>query len=119
MEAQSNLIINQQEQLLIHTAKRESSTTLGRVHIRLKLPASVIEGKFIMADIYDECILGFHLMRKYSLIVDLRSGLLRAPHGDLPLAMETIAAQQVHSEVDSVQELVKPCKEILSAELKV
>ncbi len=35
---------------------------------------------------------------------------LRAPHGDIPLrAMETAAVQQVHSEVDPVQELVKPC----------
>ncbi len=55
--------------------------------------------------------LGFDLMQKYGLIVNLRSGLLRAPHGDLPLlAMETIAVQQVRSDVDPVQELVNHAK---------
>ncbi len=117
VEVQSNLVINQQERMMLRTATGESSITLGSVHMRVKLPASVIEGKFIVVDIYDECILGLDLMWKYGFIVDLRNGLLRAPHGDLPLlVMETVAVQQVHSEVDPMQELVKPCKEILSAE---
>ncbi len=62
--------------------------------MRLQLPASIIEGKFLVTDIYDESILGLGLMRKYGLIVNLRSGLLRALHGDFPLlAMETVAVQ--------------------------
>ncbi len=60
--------------------------------MKLKLPASVIEGKLTVADIYDECILGLDLMSKYGLIVDPRNGLLRAPHGDIPLlAIEATA----------------------------
>ncbi len=70
-----------------------------------------------MADIYDECILGLDLMRKYGLIVVPKSRLLRAPHGDIPLlALETTAIQQACSKVDPVQELVKSCQETLSAE---
>ncbi len=84
--------------------------------MKLKLPVSVTEGKFIEADIYDECILGFDLMRTYGLIVYLRIGLLRSHGHILLLVMETAAVQQVHSEVDPVQELVKPYKEILSDE---
>ncbi len=56
-------------------------------------------------------------MRKCGLIVDLRSGLLRASHGDIPLrAMGTTAVQQICSEVDPVQELLKPSQEMLSSE---
>ncbi len=117
VEPRSNLVINQHERLLLRTATGESSTTLGSVYVKLKLSTSVIEGKFIVADIYDECILGLDLMRKYGLIVDLRCGLLRAPHGDIPLqAIETTAVQQIRSEVDPIQELLKPCQEILSSE---
>ncbi len=65
VEPRSNLVINQQEQLLLRTATGESSTTLGSVHMKLKLPTSIIEGKFIVADIYDECILGLDLMFTY------------------------------------------------------
>ncbi len=109
-------MINQQEQLLLQPATGESSTTLGSVHMKLRLLTFVIEGKFIVAD-YDECILRLDLMRKYGLIVDLRRGLLRAPCDDiLLLAMETTAVQQIRSEVDPVQELMKPCQEMLSAE---
>ncbi len=55
------------------------------------------------------------LIRKFSLIVDQKRGLLRSPHGDIPLlATETIAVLQVHSEVDPIREVVKSCKEILS-----
>ncbi len=51
------------------------------------------------------------------LIVDPRSGLLRAPHSDIPLlAMKTTIVQQVNSKADPIQELLKPCQEILSAE---
>ncbi len=58
--------------------------------MQLKLPASIIEDKFIVADIHNECILGLHLMRKYGQIMDLKRGLLKVPHGDTPLlAMET------------------------------
>ncbi len=85
--------------------------------MKLKLSVSVIEWKFIVTDIYDEWILRLDLMKKYGQIVDLKSGLLKTPHGDIPLpAMETFAIQQVRREVDSVQELVKACKEILLAE---
>ncbi len=85
--------------------------------MKLKLSASVIEGKFIMADFYYECILGLDLKKKNGLIVNLKSRLLRAKYGDiLLLVRETFAVQQVLSDVDSVQELVKPHKEILSAE---
>ncbi len=77
--------------------------------MKLKLPTSVNEGEFTVTDIYDECILKLDLMRKYGLIVDLRSGVLKAPHGDIPIqAMETTAVQQIRSEVDPVQELLKP-----------
>ncbi len=108
MEPRSNLVINQQQQLLIQTTTGESSTTLGGVHVKLNLLTFVIEGKFIVADIYDECILGLDLMRNYGLIVDLRSGLLRALHSDIPLqAIETTAVQQIRSEVDPIQDLLK------------
>ncbi len=39
----------------------------------------------IVADIYDKCILGLNLMRKYGLIMDLKNGLIRASTGDIPL----------------------------------
>ncbi len=49
--------------------------------------------------------------------MDPRDGLLKAPHGDIPLlAMKTSAVQQLCSKVDPVQELVKSCQELLSAE---
>ncbi len=109
VEPRSNLVINQQEQLLLQTATGESLTALGSVHMKLRSPTSVIERKFIVPDNYDECNLGLDLLRKYGQIVDLRSEPLRAPHGDIPLlAMETTAVQQICSEVDLVQELVKP-----------
>ncbi len=112
-----NKVINQHEQMVLRTATGKSLITLGSVHMKLKLPASLIEGKFIVVDIYDEWILGLDQIRKYGLTVDPRSELLRAPHGDIPLlAMETAAVQQVCSEVDPVQELVKPYQEILSTE---
>ncbi len=53
VKPQSNLVVNQGEQLLLRTATRISST-LGSVHMKLKLPTSVTEGKFIVTDIYDE-----------------------------------------------------------------
>ncbi len=93
----------------------EESTTLGSVHIKLKLSVPITEGNFIVADIDDECILGFDMMRKYGLIVDPSSRLLRAQHGDIPiLAME--ATQQVCSVVDSAQKLLKPRQKMFSAE---
>ncbi len=64
VEPQSNLVISQYERLVPRMATEESST-LGSVHMKLNLPISVIEGKFIAADNYDECILGLALMRKY------------------------------------------------------
>ncbi len=71
-----------------------------------------------MADIYDESILRLDMMRKYGLILDLRSGLLKAPHGDIPLqAMETTTVvQRIRNEVDPEQEMQKPCQEILLSE---
>ncbi len=109
-------MINQQEQLLLWTATGES-TTLGSVDMKLMLPISVIEGKFIVADIYDKCIFGLNLMRKYGLIMNLRGGLLTVPHGDIPLqAIETTAVQQIYSEVDPVQELLKPRQETFAPE---
>ncbi len=71
----------------------------------------------MVADVYDECILGLNLTRKYGLIVDLNIGLLRAPHSDIPLmVIETFAVLQVRNEAVPLQELLVPCKEILSAE---
>ncbi len=117
VEAWNILVVNQQEQLLLQIATGESSTTLGSVHMKLILPASAIRGMIIVAEIYNECILGFELIRKYDVIVDLKSRLLWALHGCLLLLpMETSAVQRIHSEVDTVQELVYPCMEILSAE---
>ncbi len=82
-----------------------------------KLAAFIMKGKFIVANIHDECIFGLDLMREYGLIVDLKSGLLRASHIDIPLlAMGTFAVQQVRSKLDLVQELVESCQKILSAE---
>ncbi len=87
VELRSDWFVNQRERLVLRTATGESSTTLGSVRPKLKLSTSVVEGKFIMADVYDECILRLDLTRKYNgLIVRLRSGLLRAPHGDVPFS---------------------------------
>ncbi len=117
VEPWSNLVINQHEWLILQTAIGELSAALGSVHLKLKLSTSVIEGKFFVIDIYDECILGLDLMRKYGLVVDPRSRLLGAPHGDIPLlALETTAIQQGCSKVDPVQERVKSCQKTLSAE---
>ncbi len=69
VETRSNLVINQQEQLLLRIATGESSTTLKSVHMKLKLPKFVIEGKFIVADVYDECVFELDLMQKYGLMV--------------------------------------------------
>ncbi len=103
VEAQSNLVINQEEQLLLQIAGLPQEN-------HQQLSGCLHEDRI-------SSILGLDLMRKYGLIVDLRSVLLRAPHGDLSvLAMETIAVQQVCSVVDPAQELVEPCKEIFSAE---
>ncbi len=73
VEPWSNLVINQQEQLLLWEATGESSTILRSVYMKLKLSALDIEWKFIVANIYDEWILGLDLIRKYGLIMDLMS----------------------------------------------
>ncbi len=58
-------------------------------------------------------------MRKYGLIVDPRSRLLRATYANIPLlVLETIAFQQACSKVDPVQELMKPCQEMSAEKIK-
>ena len=63
----------------------EQTWTKGTVQLSIKLSSMVITGKFILADIEDDCILGLDLMRKYGLTIDLKHHLLKGPHGDMPL----------------------------------
>ncbi len=82
MKSQANWSLIDHKKLFLKTATGESSPAHSSVQITITIPSTVIEGKFLVADIYDDRILELDLMRKDDLIINQQNRVLRAPYDD-------------------------------------
>ena len=78
----------QSSKLRLKTATGDQALVLGELTVDIGIGFKKGSHQVLVADIVDEVILGMDLMRKFGFTIDLKNGVLRVDHEEVPIHKE-------------------------------